>query len=182
MIAGGAATQKQLDDTNAQIEILQNQIAAQQSALRIASEGISNDAEPLQIQVEQLKDQLSKCQIVSPQKGTVIAKIAKVNELTAFGKPLYKIADLQTVTLRAYITSAQLTQLKIGQKVSVFADFGESETRQYEGVVSWISEKSEFTPKTIQAQDERENLVYAIKIIVKNDGYLKIGMYGRVRL
>ena len=181
LVAGDAAVPKQLDDVNAQIEVLQKQIAAQQSALNISSDGISNDAQSLFIQVEQLEDQLAKCRLVSPQNGTVLAKIAKVNELTAVGKPLYKIADLQNITLRAFVTSAQLTQLKIGQKVKVFADFGEKETREYEGAISWISNKSEFTPKTIQTQDERANLVYAIKIAVKNDGYLKIGMYGQVK-
>jgi len=181
LLAGDAATQKQLDDVNAQIEVLQKQIAAQQSTLSISSGGIDKDVEPLQIQVEQLEDQLSKHRLVSPQNGTVLAKIARVNELTAIGKPLYKIADLQNITLRAFITSAQLTRLKIGQKVKVFADFGEKETREYEGAISWISNKSEFTPKTIQTQDERANLVYAIKIAVKNDGYLKIGMYGQVK-
>ncbi|MCL2327792.1 MAG: HlyD family efflux transporter periplasmic adaptor subunit [Bacteroidetes bacterium] len=182
LVAGGAAPSKQLDDINAQIEVLQRQIAAQKSTLDISSEGIDKDIEPLKIQVEQLEDQLAKCRLVSPQNGTVLAKIAKVNELTAAGKPLYKIADLQNITLRAFVTSAQLTQLKIGQKVKVFADFGEKETREYEGVISWISDKSEFTPKTIQTQDERANLVYAVKITVKNDGYLKIGMYGQVQL
>jgi HlyD family secretion protein len=182
LVAGDAATQKQLDDVNAQIEVLKKQIAAQKSTLDISSEGITGDAEPLQIQVEQLEDQLAKCRLVSPQNGTVLAKIAKVNELTAAGKPLYKIADLQNITLRAFVTSAQLTHLKIGQKVKVFADFGKKETREYEGVVSWISDKSEFTPKTIQTQDERANLVYAVKIVVKNDGYLKIGMYGQIQL
>jgi len=181
LVAGDAATQKQLDDVNAQIEVLQKQIEAQQSTLSISSGGIDKDVEPLQIQVEQLEDQLAKCRLVSPQNGTVLAKIAKVNELTAVGKPLYKIADLQNITLRAFVTSAQLTQLKIGQSVKVFADFGEKETREYEGVISWISDKSEFTPKTIQTQDERANLVYAVKINVKNDGYLKIGMYGQIK-
>jgi HlyD family secretion protein len=181
LVAGDAATPKQLDDINAQIEILNKQIEATKSSLDISSEGISNDAEPLQIQMEQLEDQLAKCRLVSPQNGTVLTKIAKVNELATIGKPLYKIADLQNITLRAFITSAQLTQLKIGQKVKVFADFGEKETREYDGVISWISEKSEFTPKTIQTQDERTNLVYAVKITVKNDGYLKIGMYGQVK-
>ncbi|GHT41898.1 membrane protein [Bacteroidia bacterium] len=181
LVAGDAATPKQMDDINAQIEVLKRQIEATKSSLDISSAGISNDAEPLQIQVEQLDDQLAKCRLTSPQNGTVLAKIAKVNELTAAGKPLYKIADLQTITLRAFVTSAQLTQLKIGQSVNVFADFGEKQTREYEGTISWISDKSEFTPKTIQTQDERANLVYAVKIAVKNDGYLKIGMYGRVK-
>jgi HlyD family secretion protein len=181
LVAGDAATQKQLDDVNAQIEVLKKQIAAQQSALNISSEGISNDAEPLQVQVQQLEDQLAKCRLISPQNGTILSKIAKANELTTTGKPLYKIADLQNITLRAFVTSAQLTQLKIGEKIKVFADFGKKETREYEGIISWISDKSEFTPKTIQTQDERANLVYAIKITVKNDGYLKIGMYGQVK-
>jgi HlyD family secretion protein len=182
LVAGDAATPKQLDDINAQIEVLKKQIEATKSSLDISSSGISNDAEPLQIQVEQLEDQLAKCRLVSPQNGTVLAKIAKVNELTTTGKPLYKIADLQNINLRAFVTSAQLANLKIGQQVKVFAEFGEKETREYEGIVSWISEKSEFTPKTIQTQDERANLVYAVKITVKNDGYLKIGMYGQISI
>ena len=180
LVAGNAATTKQLDDINAQIEVLKKQIEATKSSLDITSVGISSDAEPLQIQVEQLDDQLAKCRLVSPQNGTVLAKIAKVNEMCTTGKPLYKIADLQKITLRAFISSSQLAQLKIGQKLKVFAEFGEKETREYEGVVSWISDKSEFTPKNVQTQDERANLVYAVKIIVENDGYLKIGMYGQV--
>ncbi|MDR0506732.1 MAG: HlyD family efflux transporter periplasmic adaptor subunit [Dysgonamonadaceae bacterium] len=179
LVKGNAATQKQLDDINAHIEALSRQIAAQKSTLDISSNGMDSDAESLQIQVEQLEDQIAKCRLASPQNGTALAKIARLNELTTTGKPLYKIADLQNITLRAYVTSAQLTHLKIGQKVKVFADFGEKETREYEGVISWISEKSEFTPKTVQTQDERANLVYAVKITVKNDGYLKIGMYGQ---
>jgi HlyD family secretion protein len=182
LVKGNAATSKQLDDINTQIEVLKKQIAAQKSSLDISSEGIGKDAEPLQIQVEQLEDQLAKCRLVNPTEGTVLTKFAKVNEVTTTGKPLYKIADMQNIILRAYITSSQLTHLKLGQKVKVFADFGEKETREYEGVVSWISDKSEFTPKTIQTQDERANLVYAVKIVVKNDGYLKIGMYGQIKL
>jgi HlyD family secretion protein len=180
LVKGEAAVSKQLDDINAQIETLKKQIEATKSSLDISSDGISNDAKTLQIQIEQLDDQLAKCRLVSPQNGTVLAKIAKVNELTTTGKPLYKMADLQNIILRAYITSSQLTHLKIGQTVKIFADFGEKETREYDGKVSWISEKSEFTPKTIQTQDERANLVYAVKIVVKNDGYLKIGMYGQI--
>ncbi len=180
LLAGDAATQKQLDDVNAQIEVLQKQINAQQSSLKISSDGISDDVAALQVQIEQLEDQLAKHRLTAPQNGTVLAKIAKVNELTAIGKPLYKIADLQNITFRAFVTSAQLTQLKIGQSVKVFADFGEKNRREYKGTISWISDKSEFTPKTIQTQDERANLVYAVKITVKNDGYLKIGMYGEV--
>lgn len=180
LVAGDAATQKQLDDVNAQIEVLKKQINAQQSSLKISSDGISDDVATLQVQIEQLEDQLAKHRLTAPQNGTVLAKIAKVNELTTVGKPLYKIADLQNITFRAFVTSAQLTQLKIGQNVRVFADFGEKKRRDYKGTISWISDKSEFTPKTIQTQDERANLVYAVKITVKNDGYLKIGMYGEV--
>ena len=180
LVAGDAATQKQLDDVNAQIEVLKKQINAQQSSLKISSDGISDDVATLQVQIEQLEDQLAKHRLSAPQNGTVLAKIAKVNELTTVGKPLYKIADLQNITFRAFVTSAQLTQLKIGQNVRVFADFGEKKRREYKGTISWISDKSEFTPKTIQTQDERANLVYAVKITVKNDGYLKIGMYGEV--
>lgn len=180
LVAGDAATQKQLDDVNAQIEVLKKQINAQQSSLKISSDGISDDVATLQVQIEQLEDQLAKHRLTAPQNGTVLAKIAKVNELTTVGKPLYKIADLQNITFRAFVTSAQLTQLKIGQNVRVFADFGEKKRREYKGTISWISDKSEFTPKTIQTQDERANLVYAVKITVKNDGYLKIGMYGEV--
>lgn len=180
LVAGDAATRKQLDDVNAQIEVLKKQINAQQSSLKISSDGISDDMATLQVQIEQLEDQLAKHRLTAPQNGTVLAKIAKVNELTTVGKPLYKIADLQNITFRAFVTSAQLTQLKIGQNVRVFADFGEKKRREYKGTISWISDKSEFTPKTIQTQDERANLVYAVKITVKNDGYLKIGMYGEV--
>ena len=180
LVAGDAATRKQLDDVNAQIEVLKKQINAQQSSLKISSDGISDDVATLQVQIEQLEDQLAKHRLTAPQNGTVLAKIAKVNELTTVGKPLYKIADLQNITFRAFVTSAQLTQLKIGQNVLVFADFGEKKRREYKGTISWISDKSEFTPKTIQTQDERANLVYAVKITVKNDGYLKIGMYGKV--
>lgn len=180
LVAGDAATRKQLDDVNAQIEVLKKQINAQQSSLKISSDGISDDVATLQVQIEQLEDQLAKHRLTAPQNGTVLAKIAKVNELTIVGKPLYKIADLQNITFRAFVTSAQLTQLKIGQNVRVFADFGEKKRREYKGTISWISDKSEFTPKTIQTQDERANLVYAVKITVKNDGYLKIGMYGEV--
>lgn len=180
LIAGDGATQKQLDDLNAQISVLEKQIAAQTSALNISGDGLENDAATLQLQVAQLEDQIAKCRLVSPQNGTVLVKIARVNELTSIGKPLYKIADVQNITLRAYITSAQLTQLKLGQQAKIFADFGEKETREYDGTITWISAQSEFTPKTVQTQDERANLVYAVKINVKNDGYLKIGMYGQV--
>lgn len=175
-----AANQKQLDDINAQIAWLETQLEAQKSSLEITWNGIREDISSLEIQIEQLNDQLNKCQIVNPISGTVLVKYAEQSELAIPGKVLYKIADLGNMVFRAYITSDQLTQLQIGQEVKVFADFGE-ETREYPGRVQWISEKSEFTPKTIQTRDERANLVYAMKISVKNDGFIKIGMYGQVK-
>ncbi len=180
LIKARAANQKQLDDINAQIAWLETQLEAQKSSLEITWNGIREDISSLEIQIEQLNDQLNKCQIVNPISGTVLVKYAEQSELAIPGKVLYKIADLGNMVFRAYITSDQLTQLQIGQEVKVFADFGE-ETREYPGRVQWISEKSEFTPKTIQTRDERANLVYAMKISVKNDGFIKIGMYGQVK-
>lgn len=181
LVKANAANQKMLDDINAQIVVLEKQLAAQKSTLDISNRGISEDVATMEIQVAQLDDQLLKCRIASPINGTLLVKYAQVGELAMPGKALFKVADLESMILRAYITSDQLTQLKIGQTVKVFADFGEG-TREYSGTISWISGKAEFTPKTIQTKDERANLVYAVKIAVKNDGYLKIGMYGQVKL
>ena len=181
LVNANAATQKQLDDLNAQISILKKQIEGQQSALGITSTGISEETEPLKVQIEQLDDQLQKCRIVNPVKGTVLVKYAVTNEMTAAGKPLYKIADLSTIILRAYITGDQFSEAKVGEAVKVIVDDGKSALKEYDGVVEWISDKAEFTPKTIQTKDERANLVYAIKIRTKNDGLLKIGMYGGVK-
>lgn len=181
LVAANATNRKQLDDIDAQVALLEKQLSAQQSTLSIASKGIDEDAVTLQIQVEQADDLLKKCRIVNPVEGTVLVKYAQAGEMAVPGKSLYKIANMETLIFRAYISSGQLTMLKPGQKVRVFSDFGDT-TREYPGVVEWISEKSEFTPKTIQTQDERANLVYAVKIAVKNDGYLKIGMYGQVDL
>lgn len=181
LVAANAVNRKQLDDIEAQLAVLEKQLAAQQSTLSITSKGIDEDAATLEIQVQQADDLLKKCRIVNPVEGTVLVKYAEAGEMAVPGKSLYKIANLDTLIFRAYITSGQLTLLKQGQTVRVFSDFGDT-TREYPGVVEWISEKSEFTPKTIQTQDERANLVYAVKIAVKNDGYLKIGMYGQVKL
>lgn len=181
LVKANAANQKMLDDINAQIVVLEKQLAAQKSTLDISNRGISEDVATMEIQVAQLDDQLLKCRIATPINGTLLVKYAQVGELAMPGKVLFKVADLESMILRAYITSDQLTQLKIGQTVKVFADFGEG-TREYSGTISWISGKAEFTPKTIQTKDERANLVYAVKIAVKNDGYLKIGMYGQVKL
>ena len=130
--------------------------------------------------MNQLKEMLRKCHIVTPTKGTVLEKYVERGEFVTVGKPLFKIADTETVFLRAYVTSAQLKSIKLGQKVKVFADYGDQQKKEYEGTVAWISSRSEFTPKTILTDDERADLVYAVKIAVKNDGYIKIGMYGEV--
>ena len=181
LVNANAANQKQLDDINAQISLLEKQLDAQKSSLTITTKGLNEDISTIEVQIEQLDDQLKKCRIINPIDGTVLVKYTEANELAASGKALYKIADIDNMIFRAYLTSGQLTKTKTGQKVKVFADFGE-ETREYEGNIEWISAKSEFTPKTIQTKDERANLVYAVKIGVKNDGYLKIGMYGQVKL
>jgi len=181
LVKADAASQKQLDDINTQINVLKKQINAQQSSLSITASSLSEETGPLKIQVEQLDDQLEKCRIINPVKGTVLVKYAETNEMTMMGKPLYKIADLSTIILRAYITGDQFSQVKTGQAVKVLVDDGKSSFKEYDGVVEWISDKAEFTPKTIQTKDERANLVYALKIKIKNDGILKIGMYGEVK-
>jgi HlyD family secretion protein len=180
LILADAATTKQLDDGNAQIAIIKKQIVAQESALGIASASLNKETVPLNIQIKQVNDQLAKCRIVNETSGSVLVKYAEVNEMAIAGKPLYKISDLSTMILRAYITDTQLSMIKLGQKVEVLVDDVEDKYKTYEGIVEWISDKAEFTPKTIQTKDERTNLVYAVKIRVKNDGYLKIGMYGEI--
>ncbi|MFB2119846.1 HlyD family secretion protein [Parapedobacter sp. 2B3] len=181
MVKADAATPKQQDDANAQVAVIKKQIAAQQSNLGISSSSITQETSPLAVQIAQVEDQLAKSRIVNPIAGTVLVKYAEANESTATGKPLYKIADLSTVTLRAYVTGPQFSQLQLNQQVTVLVDDADGNYREYPGTVAWISDKAEFTPKTIQTKDERENLVYAVKINVKNDGLLKIGMYGEVR-
>lgn len=181
LVKAKAGNQKQVDDIVNNIKVLQKQLDAQYSTLNKTTGGADAEAESIIYQIMQLDDQLQKSRIVNPQSGTVLVKYAEPGEVTAAGKPLYKIADTDLLYLRAYPTADQLTQLKLGQTVRVFADFGEKEQREYPGTITWISEKSEFTPKGIQTKDERANLVYAIKIAVKNDGYLKIGQYGEVR-
>lgn len=151
------------------------------STLQRGNASITEESSAYEIQVAQLDDQLRKCHITSPICGTVLAKYAEAGELATQGKPLFKVADVQHLFLRAYITADQLSQLKLGDKVKVFSDLGEDDRREYEGTITWISDKSEFTPKTIQTRDERANLVYATKIAVKNDGYIKIGMYGEMK-
>jgi HlyD family secretion protein len=180
LLKSDAATTKQLDDVNAQIEIIKKQFDAQKSTLVITSEGINKDVLPLQVQVEQLNNQLQKCKIINPINGTVITKYAEQNEMAVTGKALYKIADLSTIILRVYISSNQLAQVKINQKVKVHTDDGSGGMKENEGTITWISDKAEFTPKTIQTKEERANLVYAVKIKMPNNGDYKIGMYGEV--
>ncbi|HOW30409.1 MAG TPA: HlyD family efflux transporter periplasmic adaptor subunit [Bacteroidales bacterium] len=182
LLKANAANQKQLDDINAQIAVLQKQLDAQRSTLEISTRGISEDGSVLAVQIAQLDDQLQKCRITSPIEGTVLVKYAEAGEVTAQGKPMFKVANVSTMTLRAYVTADQLTKIKSGQSVKVHSDFGKDETREYNGTITWISDKSEFTPKTVQTRDERANLVYAVKVEVKNDGYLKIGMYGNFKI
>lgn len=182
LVEGNAATQKQLDDANAAVAVLEKQLAAQKSTLGITTSSLHTETLPLKIQIRQLDDLLKKCRIVNPVKGTVLTRYAMPYEMTAAGKPLYSIADLSTLTLRAYITGDQFSVLRLGKRVSVYVDDTAGKSRRYEGTVRWISDKAEFTPRTIQTRDERANLVYAIKISVPNDGSLKIGMYGEVKL
>ena len=182
LIAAKAGNTKQLDDINAQIAIIEKQIAAAKDNLLKNNQGVSDNAGFVDAQIAATNDMLAKAYIKSPISGTVLTKYAEAGEVTTLGRPLFKVADLDHLYLRAYITSAQLTQIKLQQPVKVYSDFGEKERREYEGIITWISPEAEFTPKTIQTKDERANLVYAIKILVKNDGYLKIGMYGDVKL
>ena len=180
LAAGNAATQKQMDDARSAVAVLQKQLDAQQTTLSNASSSVSKEGSPLEVQMSLLKDQLNKTHIINPVNGTVLVKYVEQNEMASMGKPLYKIADLSEIILRAYITNTQLANLKLGQKVTVLVDKGKDKNAEYQGNIEWISSKAEFTPKTIQTKDERSNEVYAIKIRVKNDGFLKIGMYGDV--
>lgn len=184
-----AATGKQRDDIHSQVEVLQKQMAVTRQQIQVQKKntatqnrGILSEGKPLQKRIAQLDEQLSKSSIINPVSGTILTKYAEQGEITAPGKALYKIADLSTVILRAYISGKQLPQVKLGQQVKVYIDQDNDEYKEYPGTIQWISDKAEFTPKTIQTKEERANLVYAIKVAVKNDGYLKIGMYGEVGL
>ena len=182
MLSDGAATQKQKDDIEAQIKILEGQLEATLSTLDKNTSTINDNSVALEAQIAALDDCISKCSILSPVGGTVLVKYAEAGELASVGKPLMKIADLGNIYLRAYFTSDQLANIKLGDEVKVVADFGGEERYDYTGRVAWISSESEFTPKTIQTKDSRANLVYAVKIAVENDGRLKIGLAGEVVL
>lgn len=182
MLRDGAATEKQKDDVDAQIRILESQLSATLSTLNTNTSTINSNAEAIRVQISALDDRIAKCRATSPISGTVLVKYAQEGELATVGKPLVKIADLGNIYLRAYFTSDQLASIKLGDEVTVTADFGGEERYDYVGRVAWISPESEFTPKTIQTKDSRANLVYAVKIAVENDGRLKIGLAGEVKL
>ena len=181
LVADGAAPRKMLDDATSQVQVLQRQLDAQVSALHTQMATLNSQQAATDVQVSQLQDQLRKCHVVAPIGGTVVEKYVERGEFVAVGKPLLKVADTNNLFLRAYVTSAQLQHIKLGQQVKVFADYGNGQKKEYEGTITWISSRSEFTPKTILTDDERADLVYAVKVAIKNDGYAKIGMYGEAK-
>ncbi len=181
LVNDGAAPAKMLDDATSQVQVLQRQLEAQISSLSTSTRTLDKQMAATDVQVSQLYDQLKKCHIVAPIGGTVLEKYVTQGEFVTTGKPLLKVADTENMFIRAYVTSAQLQSIKTGQKAKVFADYGNGQKKEYEGTVSWISSRSEFTPKTILTDDERADLVYAVKVAIKNDGYAKIGMYGEVK-
>ena len=173
LVADGAAPSKMLDDATSQVKVLQKQLDAQISSLSTSTRALDKQTAAADVQKAQLQDMLRKCHVMTPTKGTVLESV---------GKPLFKIADTESMHLRAYVTSAQLQNIKIGQQVKVFADYGDGQRKEYAGTISWISSRSEFTPKTILTDDERADLVYAVKVAIRNDGFVKIGMYGELKL
>lgn len=187
LLKADAATGKQLDDIRTQIDVLEKQMVVTQQQIQVQltqvntqNRSILSEKQPLAKRAAQLQDQLNRSAIMNPVTGTVITRYAQQGEVTGAGKALYKIADLSTLTLKAYITAPQLSKLKLGQSLTVRVDEGDKKYKTYTGTLSWIADHAEFTPKTIQTKEERANLVYAIKVKVKNDGFLKIGMYGEV--
>ena len=181
LVKDGAANRKSLDDARSQVQVLQRQLEAQQSSLHTSTSSLNAQMGTADIEKLQVADQLRKCHVLAPISGTVLEKYMERGEFASVGKPIFKMADTDHMFLRAYITSAQLKNVKIGQQAKVFADYGNGQKKEYRGTVTWISSKSEFTPKTILTDDERADLVYAVKIAVKNDGYVKIGMYGEAK-
>ena len=181
LVADGAAPSKMLDDATSQVAVLQKQLDAQISSLNTSTNSLGKQMAATDVQVSQLRDQLQKCHIASPISGTVLEKFVARGEFVTTGKPLFKMADTELMFIRAYVTSAQLQNIKVGQQAKVFADYGDGQRKEYDGTISWISSRSEFTPKSILTDDERADLVYALKVAVKNDGFIKIGMYGEVK-
>ncbi|MBR6979646.1 MAG: HlyD family efflux transporter periplasmic adaptor subunit [Prevotella sp.] len=196
LVKDGAVPRKQLDDINYQIKVLEKQLEAtsdqirsnnaslkdQSTGIDAQMDGIDAQAAGLEAQIRQIDDQIANTEVVAPLTGTVLEKYVERGEFVTTGKPLFKMADTQNMFLRAYVTSAQLQNIKVGQQVKVFADYGDGQMKEYAGTISWISSRSEFTPKTILTDDERADLVYAVKVAVKNDGFVKIGMYGRLKI
>ena len=182
LLADGATTQKQYDDAHARLNVLKGQLSALLSTLGKNRSSISENAVAIQYQSEQIAEQIAKSVVDSPISGTVLIKYAEPGEFATPGRPLCKLANLNDIYLRSYFTASQLADIKIGRKVTVIADFGGDEQFEYPGIITWIAQESEFTPKSIQTRDSRANLVYAVKIAVKNDGRLKLGQYGEVRL
>jgi HlyD family secretion protein len=178
LLKDGAATQKQLDDINSSLNLIEKQI----SSIKTQFTGIDDQIGSTDQQIAQIRESIKNACVVNPVKGTVLTKFAENNEVTTFGKPLYKIADLREMELRVYVTGAQLPHIKLGDKVEVRFDKDEQTNSKTSGIVSWISQTAEFTPKTIQTKEERVNLVYAVKVRVQNDGSLKIGMPGEIKL
>ena len=176
----GAATEKQMDDINGQIDVVESELIASRKRLETNNRGLLSEIKPLETQIEEINDMISKSVLINPVKGTVLDKYAEENEIVSFARPLYRIADLREIYLRAYVSGDQLDDIKIGQQVHVRIDEDKDGFKEYEGSISWISDKAEFTPKIVQTKEDRLNLVYAIKIRVKNDGYIKIGMPGEL--
>lgn len=181
LLADGATTQKTYDDAQAQLAALRGQLEALLSTLGKNRSSIANNTDAMAYQKRQIAEQIAKSKIISPLTGTVLVKYAETGEYATPGKPLLEVADLGSVYLRSYFTVSQLAEIRIGQKVTVIADFGDRKY-EYPGTITWIAQESEFTPKSIQTDDSRANLVYAVKVAVKNDGRLKLGQYGEVRL
>lgn len=188
LVRDGAVPRKQLDDLNDQISVLQRQMAATSDQLRSNNAAFAEQSKGLQAQIKgveaqqrQLERQIQNATIIVPKGGVVLEKFVEAGEFVGVGKPLFKLAQMNHVYLRAYVTSAQLKSVMLGQKVKVYADYGGGQQQEYGGKVTWISSRSEFTPKTIVTDDERADLVYAVKIAIKNDGRVKIGMYGEVK-
>ena len=181
LVSTGSVSKKQLDDMNSEINILETQIKAQENALESSNMTISGESKAGFVRLQRINDQIKRSVLKSPITGRIIEKYVDRGELTMQGAPVYKVADVENMYIRAYLTSDQLKSVKVGDKVTVVSDFGDDQINEYEGTLTWISDKSEFTPKTIYTSNERANLVYAVKISFKNDGYAKIGMYGGVK-
>lgn len=188
LVKDGAVPRKQLDDINNHIKVLQrqydatrNQINSNNTSLKKQALAINAQKQGIKAQKRQIEDQINNTQISSPISGVVLEKYVEKGEFVSTSKPLFKVADTKTMFIRAYVTSKQLKNIKLGQKATVMADYGNGQKKQYNGIITWISSRSEFTPKTILTDDERADLVYAVKIQFQNDDYVKIGMYGEVK-